>query len=314
MTDAVGGRLSPELSSRRLALCDLPGLIGLYGRALATDGGQPFAAEEWLLRRWFVDGVEDSVGVFADDHLVGACARRDGVSADGQRRLLIVGQVDPEQRGRGIGGRLLDAALDGVGTGAAATMVRVENESLTERADALYRSRGLTCVFAEDVMTRPLAAGLPAAPASSVVFTEWDASIAERFFAVYDAAFRERPGFRGWPAARWIDWITDDEDFRADLTLLASIAGVDAGFIAGAAGGIIAQLGVVPAARRRSVASVMILEVLRRMLAEGQTRAVLNVNVNNPGAIATYLRLGFRRTGRRARYEPARLAAPWQPR
>lgn len=69
-----------------------------------------------------------------------------------------------------------------------------------------------------------------------------------------------------------------------------------------------------PAARRQAVASTLIVEVLRRMLAYGQARAVLNVNVNNPGAIAAYQRLGFRRTGRRACYEPVRLAAPWQPR
>ena len=310
MTDAAGDRLWPGLSWRSLAAYDLPGLTGLYARALATDGGQPFAAEEWALRRWFIDGVDDSVGVFAADQLIAACAWR-SVSAGGERRTVIVGQVDPEQRGRGIGGRLLDVALDRVDAG---VTVRVDTESLTERADALYRSRGLTCGFAEDVMTRPLSGHLSASPASGVVMTEWDESVAMRFFAVYDAAFRDRPGFPGWSAADWVSWITDDDDFRGDLTLLASIAEVDVGFIAGAAGGWIVQVGVVPGVRRQSVASMLIIEVLRRMRAAGQARAVLNVNVNNPGAIAAYRRLGFRRSGRRARYEPTRLTAPWQPR
>lgn len=310
MTDAAGDRLWPGLNWRPLTAYDLPGLTGLYERALATDGGQPFAAEEWALRRWFIDGVEDSIGVFDAGHLAGACACRN-VSAGGEQRTVIVGQVDPEQRRRGIGGRLLDLALERADAG---VTVRVDTESLTEWADALYRSRGLTCVFAEDVMTRPLSGHLPAAPASGVAFTEWDKSAAMRFFAVYEAAFRDRPGFPGWSATDWVRWMSDDDDFRADLTLLASIAGVDAGFIAGAAGGWIVQVGVVPAMRRQSVASMLINEVLVRMRASGQTRAVLNVNVNNPGAIAAYRRLGFRRTGRRARYEPTRLAAPWQPR
>jgi len=283
----------------------------MYARALACDGGQPFAADEWLLRRWYIDGIQDGLAVFDGERLVGACAWRYADSG-GERRAIIVGQVDPEERRRGVGGRLLDFALDGV---AAGLPVRVETESLSSGADALYRSRGLTCVFAEDVMTYSLADGLPEAPpAGDVVFTEWSDSLAERFFAVYEAAFRDRPGFPGWSAAEWITWIRDDEDFRADLTLLASAAGADVGFLAGEGGGWIAQLGVVPAARRQAVASTLIIEVLRRMLADGQTQATLNVNINNPGAIAAYRRLGFRRTGRRARYEPTRLAAPWQPR
>ncbi len=342
MSDAVGSAPSPKLNWRRLAACDLPELAALYARALAADGGQPFAADEWLLRRWFIEDVEDSRAALADDRLAGACAWRFAGSAR-ERHAVVVGLVDPEQRRRGIGGRLLDAALDGAGI---AADVRVETESLGPGADALYRSRGLTCVFAEDVMTRPLAGSLPeVAAGANVAFTEWSDSVAERFFAVYESSFRDRPGFPGWTAAEWISRISGDDEFRADWTLLASrpdypkrdypkrdypkrdypisgdlgrrgqgLCGADVGFVVGGAGGWLVQVGVVPGARRLAVASTLIIEVLRRMRAGGETRAVLDVNVNNPGAIAAYLRLGFRRTGRRARYEPARLAAPWQPR
>ena len=104
--------------------------------------------------------------------------------------------------------------------------------------------------------------------------------------------------------------MSGDPDFRADWTLLASVAGADAGFIAGDTGGWIAQVGVVPAARRQGIATRLIVEVLRRMREAGETRAVLDVNVNNPGAIAVYERLGFARAGRRARYEPASPLGP----
>ena len=57
------------------------------------------------------------------------------------------------------------------------------------------------------------------------------------------------------------------------------------------------------------MASTLIVEVMRRMRAHGETRATLNVNVNNPEAIKLYRRLGFSRAGGRARYEPARLTA-----
>jgi ribosomal protein S18 acetylase RimI-like enzyme len=283
----------------------------LYERALARDGGQPFAADEWLLRRWFIDEVEDSLAVFGAERLVGACAwRLTGAGHD--RRAAIAGQVDPSERRRGLGGQLIDFALAGADAGAG---VLVETESLSAGADALYRSRGLARVFAEDVMTRPLTGGLPdVAARPDVGFTEWSDAVSERFFAVYETSFRDRPGFPGWSYAEWIRWITSGDDFRADLTLLASVRGTDVGFVASDGGGWIAQVGVSPAARRQAVATTLIIEVLRRMRADGQTRAVLNVNVNNPGAIAAYRRLGFRRTGRRARYEPARLAPPWQPR
>lgn len=309
MTDAVAGRSWPGLSWRRLAACNLPGLTGLYARALAHDGGQPFAADEWLLRRWFIDGVEDSIALVGADRLIGACAWRH-VGSGSDRCAAIVGQVDPQERRRGIGGQLLDFALDSAGLA-----VRVETESLGSGADTLYRSRGLTCVFAEDTLTRPLAGRLPeAATEPRVVCIEWSGAVAERFFAVYEAAFRDRPGFPGWSAAEWIRWISDEPGFRPDLILLASVTGADVGFVAGADGGWIVQVGVVPTARRQAVASTLITEVLRRMRADGQTRALLNVNVNNPAAISACQRLGFRRTGRRARYEPTRLTAPWQPR
>jgi mycothiol synthase len=302
------------LNWRGLTATDLAALTALYTRALASDGGQPFAADEWLLRGWYVKGVEDSLAAFEGDRLVGACAWR-YASKGGVRHAAIAGQVAPEWRRRGIGGRLLDFALECADPGAP---VAVETESLAAGADALYRSRGLTCVFAEEVMTISLACGTPAPPAvafpSDMEFTEWSDQAISRFFAVYDASFRTRPGFPNWSADEWVRWISDNEEFRPDWTLLATVDGADVGFIAGRGGGCIGQVGVVPGARGQAIGTALIVEVLRRMTAHGEPSAVLNVNVNNPGAIELYRRLGFSRAGRRARYEHARLAAPWKPR
>lgn len=49
----------------------------------------------------------------------------------------------------------------------------------------------------------------------------WSGETAERFHA----AFRERPGFPGWTAAEWIADYDDDEDFRADWSVLAGLPG-----------------------------------------------------------------------------------------
>ena len=309
-TDGAAGGLLDRLTWRGLVARDLPGLVSLYAHALADDGGQPFAGDRWWLQRCYLD-VEDSIAAFDGDRLIGACAWR-YVSAHGQRRMAIVGQVAPEWRRRGTDARLLDRALDSADP---RVSVVVETESLTAGADALYRSRGLTCVFAEDVMAISLAGGLPdVASRTDVMFSEWCAQAIARFFAVYQASFRSRPGFRNPTLDEWVNWITDGEDLRPDWTLLATVDGVDVGFIAGDSGGWISQVGVVPAARRQAIAATLIVEVLRRMAAHGQPTAVLNVNVNNPGAIALYRRLGFSRVGQRARYETARLSAPWNPR
>jgi mycothiol synthase len=123
-----------------------------------------------------------------------------------------------------------------------------------------------------------------------------------RFHAVYEQAFRERPGFPGWPRERWIGWISDDEDFRADWTLLATLGGTDVAFIAAQAGGWIGQVGVVPQARGKDIGALLITEAVRRMRAAGEATITLNVNINNPHAAALYHRLGFTMTGRRARY------------
>jgi ribosomal protein S18 acetylase RimI-like enzyme len=148
---------------------------------------------------------------------------------------------------------------------------------------------------------------LPATHApSGLTLSQWGQADPARFYAVYQASFRERPGFPGWPRERWIEWIRDDEDFRPEWTLLATIDGSDVGFVVGEARGWIAQMGVVPSARGRDIGAMMIAEAVQRMRSAGETTVTLNVNVDNPHAAALYRRLGFTRTGRRARYEAQR--------
>jgi len=133
--------------------------------------------------------------------------------------------------------------------------------------------------------------------------SQWGQAGPARFYAVYQAAFRDRPGFPGWTQARWAEWISDDEDFRAQWTLLATLGGADVAFIAGAAPGWIIQMGVMPSARGRGIGAHLIGEAVQRMRSAGEAAITLNVNINNPRAAALYRRLGFTPAGRRARYQ-----------
>ena len=141
--------MSVELRWRQVGLADLPAITALHTAAVATDGGSPFAAAEWLLRRWYLDHVDASLAAFRGDELIGISARR-APSRPAGAPWKIAGLVAPGHRGQGLGARLLDFALDGAAADAA---VLVETESLTQAADVLYRSRGLRQSFAEDVMT-----------------------------------------------------------------------------------------------------------------------------------------------------------------
>ncbi|MCY1138771.1 GNAT family N-acetyltransferase [Actinoplanes sp. Pm04-4] len=304
-------------------------LLALAERCLAADGGMPLATDPGFLgRRWAAPGVSAFGLVAADGSLAAAGAAR--LTPSGP---FFTGLVDPAARGHGLGAALLDHGLSlaagaravaGPGKHAAvddsaaaggssaedgplsAPGVTVETESLTEDAAALFESRGLRQVFAEDVMRIELGDSLPA-PVEwppDVTVVSWDGAVVQRFHATYHASFRDRPGFPGDPADEWIAENEDDDDFRPDSSLLVTVPGLgDAGFITTARDWVV-QVGVVPAARRHGLAAALLLEALSRLRAAGSTHAWLTVNVNNPGAATLYRRLGFTDRGRRARYQP----------
>jgi mycothiol synthase len=281
---------------------DLPALAGLASECLAADGGQPFAADPGFLRGRYLDGAQ-ARGVWDGSALV--CATSVRRSGDGpQAAAVTTGLVHPRWRRRGLGGSAFGWAAGQAGQAGRAGLT-AETEALSQGADALYLARGLSQVFAEDVMQ--LAATVPVPPAkppAGLALHSWEQAGPGRFFAVCEASFRDRPGYPGWSQDRWVDWISEDEDFRPAWALLATVDGADAGFIVPDASGWIIQTGVVPAARGRDIGAALVAEAVRLMRAAGQTVITLNVNVDNPHAIALYRRLGFSTTGRRARYGP----------
>jgi len=294
-----------EFTWRPLAESDLQAVTDLALACLSADGGQPFAASIGFARQRYLSGAE-SRAAWHGARLVCASSLREAAAAGdgGPAALVTTGLVHPRWRRRGLGGSAFDWAADRAGSAG----LRAETEALNDGAHALYVSRGLSQVFAEDVMQLRAQATVPAVhPSVGLDLLQWGEADPGRFYAVYVAAFRDRPGFPGWPQERWIEWIRTDEDFRPEWTLLATQGDSDVGFIAGEATGWIAQMGVVPSARGHGIGAILIGEAVRRMRSAGETAVTLNVNINNPHAAALYARLGFVRIGRRARYEAEAL-------
>ena len=310
---------------------DLAELAGLAARCLAADGGIPQAdSPSFLRRRWAGEGTGTVAVRDPRGRLVAA-----GSIRPADEGFFFTGLVDPAARGLGLGSRVLDWGLAGAGR-----PLTVETESLTTGAEELFGSRGLRQVFAEEVMRIDLLGGVGAASSfgersdssragasqagasqtaalagsgslggalptggswpAGTVLSEWSQATAGRFFAVYEAAFRERPGFPGWSAEEWIEGVAEDDDFRPQWSVLATTSAGDVGFVTVTAEWI-DQVGVVPAARGAGLGAALVGEALSRMRAGGAEVAWLNVNVDNPAA-RLYRRLGFRVVGRRARF------------
>jgi mycothiol synthase len=187
---------------------------------------------------------------------------------------------------------------------AGATRVRVVSECLSEADTHRWMAAGYDLVFEELAMERDLSRATPPParwPRGSALL-EWGNAAAEASFEVYEAAFRERPGFPGWLRSEWIDALTGDDDFLPAASLCVLLDGMPAGFVVCLTGWI-DQVGVTPARRRLGLASALVTEAIARLGGLGISVARLHVNTNNPGALATWRRLGWRESGRRGRFE-----------
>lgn len=279
---------------------DLDPVAALAGRCLAADGGLPLVTDPAFLgRRYAAPGAVTRGATDAEGTLIAAatvCPQK----TNEVRAAVCTAMVDPSWRGRGIGAALLDWTL--ATATPLADEVTVETEGITEQARQLFDSRGLRQTFAEDVMRFDLATTpLPdLAPPAGIILTPWTAQLAPRFFAAYEASFRQRPTFPGWSQQQWIDATLDD--FRPSWSLLATDAdGVDAGFVTCADGWIV-QVGVHPDRRGIGLGPALLVAALRLMIADGGSGVLLTVNCNNPSAARVYDRFGFVGVGRRAHF------------
>ena len=306
----------PGLVWRPIGRDDLAAVVELARACLRADGGLTFLFEPEVVQdRFFPDTPGAGIGAFDPDQHLGACVT---VHLDGgvsPQRATLAGYVRPDLRRQGLGTYLMrwgQAQAQALFTEAARDqrLLRVATESLTEPAHRLYLAHGFASESEDWIMRRDLHQPLPDQPLpEGMTFATWQPDVAQQFFQAYHAAFRERPGFPNPSAEQWIDGVNGN-DLVTESTLLVREGNQPLGFVIGALdltasppGGYVAQIGVVPAARRRGLASALMVESLRRMQAAGARYADLQVYANNPGAIQAYAGVGFVTFGRRARYE-----------
>jgi len=293
----------PGMAWRPLQPADQDAITALSAACQAADGGQAvIAVERYLHEQATTIGAFDSVG-----RLI-ACAAAWPEQNDQEARANIIGQVHPDQRGRGIGAFLMAWSIAQAQNVLRALssdqprVLRLTTEALTPVAEQLYQRFGFTQQFAEDVMRRNLDRPLPDAPfPPGLEIAEWTPALARQFFEAYQAAFRERPGLPGWSAQQWIEWATGDDGFHPHMSLLARDGEQPVGFIVCDDAWIV-QVGTHPAWRGRGLGAALVVEALRRFKTAGAEHVTLDVNANNPSAARVYAWLGFDLTGRRARY------------
>lgn len=217
------------------------------------------------------------------------------------------GGVHPAFRGRGIGSRLLQWALDRSGemhaTAHPDTPWQVHLSVTNERpADtALLTAHGLTVArhFAE--MQRRSADPFPvAALPDGLRVAPYDPRFERALYDLHMTAFADHWSFQHRPFELWRIRF-DEPGFRPDLTSLAvDGADVPAGYVIAQSGGEAehVELAIVGTAREwrgRGVASALIAASLQAARDKGIGIVSLGVDRENPtGAVGVYERMGFR--------------------
>jgi RimJ/RimL family protein N-acetyltransferase len=133
---------APALHALRLvALADHPEAFLRHvdeERALGAEGQRAR-----LARNAASNGEATMVGAFVADELVGTIGLiRDADRKRRHRAVVVAVYLRPDQRGRGLAGRLLDAALDRARDLPGIELVSLSTAAGNDAALALYRSRG----------------------------------------------------------------------------------------------------------------------------------------------------------------------------
>ena len=308
--------LPDGLTARPLSADDAAAVAALLAAAEQIDDTGEYPDAEDVAEWWDGWGLEperdglavcDSAGVLVAHATVMASPTfRDTFS------VYLEGRVRPDRRGEGLGRALLawqtsrGTAVHAERHPQAPGALTVEVPGTMPSLEALVRRGGFEAERWYREMQRALTDLPEAAPSAGVEIVPFTWDRDDEVRRAHNAAFTRHHGSSERDPESWKALFTGQRSFRPDLSRLAVIDGAVAGYVLAyvfeadtAARGSrevsLGQIGVLPPARGRGVASATIAAVLRAAVEHDCATAGLGVDsANVTGALRLYERLGFR--------------------
>jgi mycothiol synthase len=306
--------LPAGLTARPLRPDDMPAVAALLDDAeVVDDTGEHEDAEgigEFLVNDR-VDLVLDTVAVLAGDELVGYGSTVDLGDHRDEYAVRLDGRVHPDRRGHGIGRALLGwelARCDELHRERHPEMparFAVGVPSAMTSLQRLARRAGFEPVQYYFSMARPLTELPTRRTVEGIDLAPFDPVRDDEVRRAHNVAFVDHFGTAERDAYAWQTWFTGQKAFRPELSTLALADCAVAGYAlvyeheadtaaTGVREAYFGQIGVLPAARGRGVASAVIAASLHAAADAGLGRAGLTVDSNNTtGALRLYEGLGF---------------------
>jgi len=286
-----------DLLNRYERFWDLPALTP--ASEIEDDFGEPF-----------VDPELDTRGYWLEGNLVGYGLVWHRPSGAREERALLIGLVDPDYRGQGIGRHLIGWQIERARESLSSCdpalpwYIRTNAFDWVEDEFRLYRRFDLQPVRFIKEMIRPLDSPVVPRSLDGVEMVPWDRSLDEGTREALNEAFGDH----------WGSTQIDEESFRhliernairLDLSFQAVSGSEVVGYslngffpddqqVTGRREGWVRSLGVKREWRGRGVASALIESSFNAFLGAGMTHTMLGVDSENPtGAFGLYEGLGY---------------------
>lgn len=297
---------------RPVTLADVPAMTVLLAEIARADRNDRHL-DAAFLARWLDDPMIDldrgTLAAFDGDRMVATGSLASRYEADPVHDMRYEGGVHPAYRGRGLGGALLDWAARAAGPLHAARFpgrplrlmygVRASDDATAE----LFARHGFEPVRRSHTMARGLAPGsLPELRApEGFEIVPYPVELDDQVRVAKNVAFRDHWGVLPTLPEVWRSRFTGP-DFQAGLSPVAlDPAGEVVAMIIthlrtvdGRRDARVVNVGTVPRARGRGVASALLATTLRAAHEQGFDTASLNVDAENPtGALGVYEKSGF---------------------
>ena len=286
-----------DLINRYERFWKLPALTS--ASEVEDDLGEPFVSSELDTRGYWLDGSLVAYGLVWHRP-----------SGGREERAILIGVVDPDFRGQGIGRHLLDWQIERGRESLSSCdptlpwYIRAREFDWIEGNFRLYRRFGLEPVRLIKEMIRPLDTPVVPRSVDGVGILPWDRSLDEGTREALNESFGDHWGSTPMDPNSF-KHLVERNAIRLDMSFQAIADGEVVGYtlngffpddeqVTGRREGWVRSLGVKPAWRGRGVASALLESSFNAFIDAGLTHSMLGVDSENPtGAFGLYQRLGY---------------------